>query len=272
MASYTYSQDRVTTQTGLRQAAIGASQPRAQETADIETSSDDYARRFSGRVGAWFLNIQRDATLRMLAPLPHATLLDVGGGHGQLAGPLSSQGYKVTVLGSDVSCRQRIAPLVENGLCEFRVGDVLNLPYPDQAFDMVISFRLLPHVTHWQQLLSELCRVARTSVILDYPTLHSVNYIAPQLFRFKKRLEGNTRPYACFDETQIVNSVTPLGFARTDRYPEFFLPMVLHRALKAPGLSALFEGFFRRLGLTARFGSPVILKLQRTSGQAGNRR
>ena len=271
MASYTYSQDRVTSQTGLRQAGTGAEQSRIQETADIETSSSDYARRFSGRVGAWFLTIQRDATLRMLESSPHATVLDVGGGHGQLAGPLSSHGYKVTVLGSDASCRQRIDSLVNSGQCEFEVGDVLNLPYPDQAFDVVISFRLLPHVIHWQQLLGELCRVARTSVILDYPTSHSVNYIAPQLFRFKKRLEGNTRPYTCFDEAQIVNSVAPLGFARIDRYPEFFLPMVLHRALKVPALSAMVEGFFRVLGLTGRFGSPVILKLQRTTGQAGER-
>jgi hypothetical protein len=27
------------------------------ETADIETSSDDYARRFAGKIGAWFLHV-----------------------------------------------------------------------------------------------------------------------------------------------------------------------------------------------------------------------
>lgn len=50
------------------------------ETADIETSSEDYASRFAGAVGAWLLKTQEDATLRMLLPYPGATVLDVGGG------------------------------------------------------------------------------------------------------------------------------------------------------------------------------------------------
>jgi hypothetical protein len=37
--------------------------------------------------------------------------------------------------------------------------------------------------------------------------------------------------------------------------------MVLHRALKQPGISALLEGVVRPFGLTWLFGSPVILKL-----------
>ncbi|MGB3514268.1 MAG: hypothetical protein WBA93_34670 [Microcoleaceae cyanobacterium] len=51
------------------------------ETAEIETSSDDYASRFAGNIGAWLLKIQEEATLKMLAPHPNAKILDVGGGH-----------------------------------------------------------------------------------------------------------------------------------------------------------------------------------------------
>ena len=39
-------------------------------------------------------------------------MLDVGGGHGQLAIPLCRAGYRVTVLGSDASCRRRLEALV----------------------------------------------------------------------------------------------------------------------------------------------------------------
>jgi hypothetical protein len=39
--------------------------------------------------------------------------------------------------------------------------------------------------------------------------------------------------------------------------------MALHRALRAPALSSASERVFRALGATARFGSPVILKLVR---------
>ena len=53
--------------------------------------------------------------------------------------------------------------------CQFATGNLLTLPFIDRAFDVVISYRLLPHVTNWEQLLSEMCRVAKTSVIVDYP-------------------------------------------------------------------------------------------------------
>src|SRR5690348_10446475 len=64
------------------------------ETADVETSSDDYARRFAGTVGAWFLERQADATRELLADLPHgAKVVDVGGGHAQLTPMLVEAGY-----------------------------------------------------------------------------------------------------------------------------------------------------------------------------------
>ena len=40
---------------------------------DVETASEDYARRFAGPVGEWFLRIQEQAVLRMLSPWPGAT-------------------------------------------------------------------------------------------------------------------------------------------------------------------------------------------------------
>ena len=33
----------------------------ARETADVETASEDYARRFAGPIGAWFLDEQTRA-------------------------------------------------------------------------------------------------------------------------------------------------------------------------------------------------------------------
>jgi ubiquinone/menaquinone biosynthesis C-methylase UbiE len=238
------------------------------ETADIETSSEEYAHRFAGSVGKWFLKVQEDATLRMLKPLSGLTVLDVGGGHGQITGGLVREGYQVTVLGSAQSCSLRIQSFVERGECDFRVGNILDLPFSDRSFDVVISYRLLPHVVLWQMLLKEFSRVAKQAVILDYPEVRSVNYIAPYLFKFKKQLEGNTRPYQCFKELQIQEEMRQHHFYVADRYHEFFLPMVLHRKLGQPKLSAAVEDILRRLGLTGVFGSPVILKLMRKTRQS----
>ena len=233
------------------------------ETADIETSSDDYASRFSGTIGAWFLKIQEDATLRMLSPYAGATVLDVGGGHGQLTGALIRRGYQVTVLGSADVCKARIKELIDEGRCTFRVGNILALPYQDRAFEVVISYRLLPHVTRWPELLRELTRVAQKVVLVDYPTTRSFNWMASRFFEFKKTLEGNTRPFACFKEAELLQIFENLGFSRVDRFPEFFLPMVLHRILRRPALSSGVESLFRRFGITSWLGSPVILKLAR---------
>ncbi len=233
------------------------------ETADIETSSEDYARRFAGAIGAWFLTVQAQATLALLAAHPGATILDVGGGHGQLTGTLLANGYAVTVLGSAEQCRARIDTFVKAGQCAFKVGDILDLPYPDRAFDVVISYRLLPHVSNWQPYLAELSRVARIAVLLDFPTQRSINAIAPYLFAFKKRVERNTRTYTCFDEEELIRIFRSHGLVFGGRYAQFFLPMVLYRMLKAPRIAAAIEATFRHAGLTGQFGSPVILKLMR---------
>jgi ubiquinone/menaquinone biosynthesis C-methylase UbiE len=234
------------------------------ETADIETSSDGYAQRFAGEVGAWFLRVQEDATLRLLHAVPNARILDVGGGHGQLTPALVRHGYHVTVLGSDVSCQKRLQPLLARQLCTFDIGNILALPYADQQFDVVVSYRLLPHVQAWQQCIAELTRVAQQAVLIDYPAICSVNYIAPLLFKVKKGLEGNTRPYTSFKEQELLAVFHTHGFYRADRFAEFFLPMVLHRMMRFQSLSWSLEAICRVSGLTAMFGSPVILKLLRS--------
>lgn len=233
------------------------------ETADIETSSQDYARRFSGEVGKWFLKVQEKAVLKLLGP-PRAdeNLLDVGGGHGQLTEAFIQQGLKVTVLGSDEVCKARIQPFLNNQ-CSFQVGNILDLPFKDKSFDVVSCFRLLPHVAQWEKLIGELTRVSKKGILVDYPSTRSINAIAPLLFSYKKRLEGNTRPFKCFRESDLIQIFKNNGFSLSARFPEFFLPMVLHRVMKWPKFLNLAEAFFRILGLTALFGSPVILKFVR---------
>lgn len=233
------------------------------ETADIETSSDDYATRFAGTAGAWMLEVQERITLRFLAATPGASILDVGGGHGQLAIPLCRDGYPVTVLGSEESCRKRIAGIVESGQCTFQVGNVIDLPYPDRSFDTVIAFRMLTHCEQWQTLVKELCRVARHAVIVDYPTSQSLNRVAPLLFKAKKRLEGNTRTWRLFRHAEVLETFADQGFAKSRSDSQFLLPMVLHRALSCRIVCATLEGICRVLGLTRLWGSPVIVELRR---------
>ena len=233
------------------------------ETPDLETSTDSYALRFAGPTGQWFLEVQARTTLEMLSRHPGASLLDVGGGHGQIAGPLASKGYSVTVLGSELICRSRIGHLIDTGTCRFTASDLQRLPFPDRSFDVVASYRTLAHLRTWNKLLTEMARVARAAIILDFPASRSLNSLTPQFFGLKKRIEGNTRPYSVIRETDLVAAAAELGFQLADRFPEFLLPMVAHRALDRQNLSKSTEHILRQLGLTAWFGSPVIVKFTR---------
>ena len=233
------------------------------ETADIETSNDDYATRFRGATGAWMLAVQERGVVRLLGDLtrPGARILDVGGGHGQLARPLAALGCKVTVLSSAESCRHRISDLVDSGAVEFKVGNVIDLPFGDGAFDAVVAVRMLTHCGQWPKLVREMCRVSAGPVVTDYPTSQSLNAVAPALFERKKKFEKNTRPWTLFRHRQVEEAFAAAGYRRTRRYGQFFLPMVVHRALKCRPLSAALEGLCRIAGLTRLWGTPVIVRM-----------
>lgn len=233
------------------------------EDADVETSSEDYARRFAGAVGRFFLDEQARATLELLARWPKASIVDVGGGHGQTTGPLVDAGYDVTVFGSSPACEDRVRAWTESGRAHFRAGDLLKAPFADRSFDVVVSYRLLPHVMRWPELVAELSRLARTCVLVDYPTSRSANAAADSLFGLKKRVEGNTRPFRVFHDAEITSAFATAGFRLTGRRPQFFVPMALHRALRSAAVSRALERVSTALGLTRRFGSPVIARLER---------
>jgi 2-polyprenyl-3-methyl-5-hydroxy-6-metoxy-1,4-benzoquinol methylase len=233
------------------------------ETADIETSNDDYAGRFAGPSGQWLLDVQERIALDLLKKQtpPCRTVLDVGGGHGQLALPLVRDGYDVTVLGSAPSCEHRIASVTQPGKCKFIVGNVIALPFPDKSFDAVFCFRLITHCERWPILIKELCRVAKYCVIADYPTSQSVNAVAPALFNAKKKFETNTRTWTLFKHRQVREEFTRNGYRLADHRGQFFFPMVIHRMLKCRPVSAAMEGVTRVLGLNNLLGSPVIVRM-----------
>jgi ubiquinone/menaquinone biosynthesis C-methylase UbiE len=241
-----------------------------QETADIETSTDAYAARFSGQAGQFFLDQQTAITLDLLRDQPKARVLDVGGGHAQLAEPLVERGFEVTVTGSNDSCRKRLDQRISSGKFTYQTCDNLSLPFDTASFDVVMAFRLLPHVNRWQEIISELCRVAAKCVIIDYPDRRSTNIFYGQFFGMKKKMEGNTRPYTLFTRSQLAGEIQKNGFSKPVFRPEFLLPMVLHRKVNNRKFSLLIEKCFGLTGITTLFGSPIILRsdrLQSTGSQ-----
>ena len=240
------------------------------EAPDLETSGADYATRFSGKVGRYFLDVQERSIIDLLKRVHGRTVLDVGGAHGQIAVPLRAHGYEVTILGSSPACHYNLTnQLGRDGVFRFVAGDLLNLPFRDRSFDFVVSFRLLPHVERWKQLIEELARGARFAVIVDFPTLWSVNIFSPLLFRLKKRIERNTRPYTLFTTGSVLKAFYQTGYRNFATKGQFLFPMALHRWTGLNRVLVSFERVSRGSGVTDRIGSPVILLAARNVIQSG---
>ena len=233
------------------------------EDADVLTSSEAYARRFGGAVGSYFLERQREAVLELLRPWAGASVLDVGGGHGQVTGALAEAGYAVTVLGSDPACEARVREWTGSGRARFVAADLLAPGLPDRAYDVVLSLRLLPHVQRVPELVATLARLARAAVVVDYPTRRSVNAVSGLFFGLKQGVEGDTRPFRVFGDREIETAFLSHGYSPTGRRPQFLAPMALHRALGSAAIARALEGTAEALGLTSAFGSPVVLRLER---------
>lgn len=236
----------------------------ALEDADVETASADYARRFDSAAGAWMLQRQLEVTLGLLGDLAQATVLEVGGGHGQIAPALADRGYRVSVLASSpAAVGVSLQAALAGGRVPLLTGDLRNPPVDERSFDVVLSYRLLAHARDLRGLIAGLCHSSRKCVIVDYATTRSFNALAEPLFEAKKKVEGNTRPFAVMSDDRLSALFRDEGFARRSRKPQFFWPMALHRVLDAPRLSRALEGAAALTGLQALLGSPVIARFDR---------
>ncbi len=103
---------------------------------------------------------------------PGELVLDAGCGEGALSVMMAMKGANVT--GVDLS-RPNIEEAKKyaaaNGVnITFAIGDLEELPFPDNSFDTVVCSHVLEHIPNFDKGLQELARVARKKVIFAVPT------------------------------------------------------------------------------------------------------
>ena len=147
------------------------SDPQEQETKAREVSAmfARIARRYdlmntlmtAGRHHRW-----RRLAVRLVQPPAGGVALDVGCGTGDLAIELARHRLK-SVVGVDFSApmvelgRQKVTALRLSHQVHLGLGDALNLPFPDGAFDSVATAFTLRNVSNLSRALEEIRRVTR---------------------------------------------------------------------------------------------------------------
>ena len=177
-------------------------------------------------------------------------------------GPLLEAGHDVTVYGSPRCAATAPRPAGRRPRPVRRQATSAR-PWPERAFDVVVSFRLLPHVAAWRELVGRAVPAgpARGARGLPHRAQRERGGGAALRAR-RRRVEGDTRPFTVFRDADVAAAFAAHGFRATARRPEFFLPMALHRAVGAAPLRAGLEAAARGLGLVRVLGSPVILRAE----------
>lgn len=120
-------------------------------------------------VQQWLIRRFHQAVLDLLDATQGRALLEVGCGEGFATQTLLRSLRVPDVTGLDVSLpalswARRMAPAAR-----FLNGDASSLPFPDGSFDVVVCLEVLEHLVEPKAAMSELCRVARSDLLLSVP-------------------------------------------------------------------------------------------------------
>lgn len=235
-----------------------------------EWYADQYDKEKFGAAFGRYLYDQEVEGYLSLIDNRHRKVLDVGTGTGKLSLPLLSQSRHV--VSSDASPEMlRIAKTkaLRKGMAlKTIVCDAHSLSFEDNEFDCVVCSRTLMHLVDWRKGISELCRVSRDAVVLDFPPLLSFGFPGALIRRVKSLFAPGTQTYNVFSTGSVVRELKRNGFRVVVQRKQFFLPLAFHRWLDRPLLSRRIEGACRMIGLVGALGAPVTLKSVRdTTGR-----
>ena len=233
--------------------------------ADPETARTFDERRFGGPIGELVASMQARAITNMVGRIAERPILDVGTGTGRAALLFARGGAHVTGIDASdemLAVARRRAETEGLSLTLIR-GDAHELDFPDRAFDVAISLRVLMHTPHWRRCIAELCRVSERLVIIDYPSARSVARFESAWRRIAHGSGGATEPYQVLSHKAIADAFDRSGFTIRSIHRQFVLPIALHKMIGSQQFTLAVEGFLDRIHLRETFGSPVTLVAER---------
>lgn len=231
--------------------------------------------RFGGPIGRHLLETQERLLLEAVRGAstsdPRTSdpvrlrVLDVGTGTGRAAIGLARAG--LDVIGLDASAEMlavaRRRATDAGVVVQFDVADAHALPIADRSVDVAVSLRVLMHVPDWPRCLSELCRVSRRRVVVDFPARLSLAMLESIGRRVGSRVGLKTEPYRCLAERDVARAFASHGFRVVTRHRQFVLPIALHKKIGSLKTTLGTERALASVGLLRLLGSPVTMVAER---------
>lgn len=189
---------------------------------------------------------------------PDTKLVDIGCGTGSMLRALRTRGF-TDLHGLELSA-YAVARLAREGIPMTR-GSLLNMPFPDAAFDAAIASEVLEHVIRRRRFLRELTRIVKAggAVLIFVPDdylgpieepEHVIKYNAASLRKFLAR-------FLCVDS--VTSMIEPHTRARS-------LLAVCHKGVEESASSGADPS--RRRWLPHGPTKAVVGALRRTAGHA----
>jgi len=168
--------------------------------------------------------------------------LEVGCGRGSLSAYFADAGWGCTLLDLSPSAIERAQEAFDKeGLsAKFDIGDCLNLPYPDNSFDLVFSIGLLEHFQEIDKVISEQVRILAPSGLF-------IGYVVPEL---PENLQKNYEWVNDLLRALLPDETTEASTGKTDVYRS--------DALSPPYLAVMNDLGLEEIGHDGAYSLPMI--------------
>ena len=147
---------------------------------DNRTYYDDFANWYENERHHGYHALIDRLQLEVVLPLcQNADVLELGCGTGLILNEINSTAR--SAIGLDISPKM-LERARERGL-DVVEGKATELPFEDESFDVVYSFKVLAHVESIHDALAEVARVLRPGghAVLDFYNRHSLRYLIKRL-------------------------------------------------------------------------------------------
>jgi ubiquinone/menaquinone biosynthesis C-methylase UbiE len=232
---------------------------------------DDFSLGYERERGAGYHQLVDDLEMRVVAPLAQgARVLEVGCGTGLILERLARHAQHAT--GLDLSPGMLRAAKAR-GL-DVVLGSATSLPFADESFDLVCSFKVLAHVPGIETALHEIARVTRPGgrMVLEFYNPWSLRYLAKRVAGPQPISDGRNEAdvFTRWDSPRAIRNMLPRGVELEDfRGVRVFTPAAFVHKLPVVG-AALLRAEHGALRSPLRFFGGFLIAMLRKRGKGSD--